>query len=168
MHLLHSFRFLAQLLFSLPPFCFLSCPLFLIFLPLFFFLTPVVFIPSAFLLWIRLLPSAWSLLRSELGQHFGCKSVIYLLWAKWLNSCLNKKQLLQNVLCWFFVHTEMTERSLVRRVGNFLYHFIICILTSMQDIWCFHQKGSAYAAFWTTANGLFFNLIGTACLIVAW
>jgi len=66
MHLLHSFRFLAQILFSLPPFCFLPCPLFLIFLPLVVFLTPVGFIPFASLLWIYLLPPVHSLLRSVL------------------------------------------------------------------------------------------------------
>lgn len=108
MQLLHSFRFLAQLLFLLPPFCFLSCPLFLIFLPLFFYfffpsplLNPVVFI---------LFPTLDSFITScplftqVCGLTMFWVQEGYLLWAKSLNSCLNKKQLLQNVSLVFCAH----------------------------------------------------------------
>lgn len=85
------------------------CPLFFpilyfssFFHSLFFFLTPVVFILFAFLLWIHVLPPPSTSLKSLLWHYFGCKRVICLLWAKILN-CSNKKQLLWDVSLLFHV-----------------------------------------------------------------
>lgn len=66
----------------------------------FFFLTPVVLIPFAFLLFMYyLLPTLYS---SLLWHYFGCKRVFCLLWAKKLN-CSNKKQLLWDVSLVFHI-----------------------------------------------------------------